>query len=69
MEQFRECLTTAKYESDVKSAANEAMGEGAAGTPAFVVGKSTVAGVEGELVLGAEPFGTFDQLLGKLSSH
>ena len=31
------------------------------GTPAFVVGKSTGNGVDGELVVGAMPFAMFDE--------
>ncbi len=41
----------------------EAMKIGANGTPTFVLGKSTADGVDGELMIGALPYGMFDDKL------
>jgi predicted DsbA family dithiol-disulfide isomerase len=46
----------------------EAMKIGANGTPTFVVGKSTPNGVDGELMVGAQPYLMFDQKLQELGS-
>jgi protein-disulfide isomerase len=46
----------------------EAMKIGANGTPTFVVGKSTPDGVDGELMVGAQPYPMFDQKQQELGS-
>ena len=46
----------------------EAMKIGASGTPTFVVGKSTPDGVDGELVVGSQPYPVFDQKLKDLGA-
>jgi predicted DsbA family dithiol-disulfide isomerase len=46
----------------------EAMKIGANGTPTFVIGKSAPDGVDGELVVGAQPYPVFDQKLRDLGS-
>ena len=58
---FRNCLSDEKYKAAVQSDVMEAMRIGANGTPAFVVGKSTPEGVDGELMLGAMPIGMFEE--------
>ncbi len=60
---FQACVESDKYKNAVQSDIMEAMKIGADGTPAFVVGKSTPEGVDGELVVGALPFEMFDQKL------
>jgi hypothetical protein len=50
---FRACVVSEKYKPDVQSDMMEAMRVGADGTPAFVIGRSTPEGVEGDLVVGA----------------
>jgi len=64
---FRTCVeakSTRRRADDVM----EAMKIGANGTPTFVVGKSTPDGVDGELVVGAQPYPMFDQKLQELGS-
>jgi hypothetical protein len=39
------------------------MSKGVLGTPAFVIGKSTAAGVEGELLIGTQPYAVLDEKL------
>ncbi len=63
---FRKCVEEGKYKEEVQQGARYAMTKGARGTPAFVIGKSTPSGVEGELVVGAEPYGLFDKKLKEL---
>lgn len=58
---FRQCLESGKYKDEILKRIQEAKRIGALGTPAFVIGKSTPDGVEGELVIGAVPLGIFEQ--------
>jgi protein-disulfide isomerase len=58
---FRVCVVSEKYKPDVQADLMEAMRIGADGTPAFVIGKSTPQGVQGEMVAGALPSVVFDQ--------
>ena len=58
---FRACLETGKYKEAVQGDLLEAMKIGADGTPAFVVGKSTPDGVEGDLIVGAQPYSLFEE--------
>jgi len=60
---FRSCVEKEKYKNDVQSDVLEAMKIGADGTPAFVIGKSTPEGVDGELMVGAQPFPMFEMKL------
>jgi protein-disulfide isomerase len=65
---FRACVETEKYKNAVQTDVMEAMKIGATGTPTFVVGKSTEDGVDGELMVGAQPYPMFDQKLKELGS-
>ena len=58
---FRACIADEKYKAAVQADVMEAMRIGANGTPAFVVGKSTPEGVDGELMLGAMPLAMFEE--------
>ena len=48
---FRTCVESGKYKEAVQGDLLEAMKIGADGTPAFVVGKSTPDGVDGEMIV------------------
>jgi protein-disulfide isomerase len=63
---FRACVETEKYKNAVETDVLEAMKIGADGTPAFVIGKSTPEGVDGELMVGAQPYVVFEQKLNEL---
>ena len=65
---FRACVESEKYKNAVQTDVLEAMKIGASGTPTFVIGKSTPDGVDGELVVGAQPYPVFDQKLQELGS-
>ena len=60
-------METEKYKNAVQSDVMEAMKIGANGTPSFVIGKSTPQGVDGELMIGAMPYGMFDDKLKALA--
>jgi protein-disulfide isomerase len=60
---FRVCVEGEKTKEAVQTDVLEAMKIGADGTPSFVVGKSTPEGVDGELIVGAMPYETFDRAL------
>jgi protein-disulfide isomerase len=64
---FRTCVESEKYKNAVQTDVMEAMKIGANGTPTFVIGKSTPDGVDGELVVGAQPYPMFDQKLKELA--
>ncbi len=59
-EKFRVCVEGGKYKEAVQGDLLEAMKIGAEGTPAFVVGKSTPDGVDGELIVGLQPYVLFE---------
>jgi predicted DsbA family dithiol-disulfide isomerase len=46
----------------------EAMKIGAEATPTFVLGKSTPQGVDGELMVGAQPYAEFVKAINKLDA-
>lgn len=60
-DKFRACVSSEKYKGAVQSDVMEAMRIGANGTPAFVIGRSTPEGVDGELMLGAMPLAMFEE--------
>lgn len=64
---LRACVESDKYKSAVQKDLLEAMSIGATGTPAFVVGRTTPEGVDGELMLGALPYPMFDEKLKSLA--
>lgn len=63
---FRTCVQNEKYKNEVQSDIMEAMKIGADGTPSFVIGKSTPNGVDGELMVGAQPYAVFQMRLNAL---
>ena len=65
---FRTCVASEKYKEAVQTDVLEAMKIGASGTPTFVVGKSTPDGVDGDVVIGAQPYAMFDQKLKELGT-
>jgi protein-disulfide isomerase len=64
---FRSCVESGKYKNAIQTDIMLAQRIGANGTPSFVVGKSTPDGVDGELIVGAMPYVTFDQKLKDLA--
>ena len=68
MTAFRVCVVSEKYKNEIQADMMEAMRIGADGTPAFVIGKSTPEGVEGDLVVGAQAGNIFDLKLKSLDT-
>ncbi len=66
---FRACIESGKYKEAVKSDLLEAMKIGADGTPSFVVGKSTPDGVDGEIIVGAQPYSLFQAKFKSLAAE
>ena len=65
IERFRHCLATARYKKTIKLAVEDAHSLHITGTPTFVIGK-TAAIVDGEVVIGAVPYQTFEDKLNAL---
>jgi protein-disulfide isomerase len=65
---FKGCLDTQKYKEAVQTDVLEAMKIGAEATPTFVLGKSTPQGVDGELMVGAQPYAEFVKAINKLDA-
>ena len=63
---LKTCIESEKYKEKVQADVMEAMRVGANGTPAFLIGRSTPEGVDGELVLGALPLAAFDEKISKV---
>jgi protein-disulfide isomerase len=66
MPDFKACLTNGKYRDSIRHDMSEAAALHIDGTPSFVIGRSTPDGVEGEIVVGAQPFAAFDAKLRQL---
>jgi protein-disulfide isomerase len=66
---FSACTASSKYDADIQADMDEAQRIGIAGTPTFIVGKTTPAGIEGPLIVGALDYSRFDarfkEVLGK----
>jgi protein-disulfide isomerase len=57
---FTACATSTLFDDAIKRDMDVGMKLGIEGTPSFVLGRTTPAGVTGVLVIGAQPFQVFD---------
>ena len=57
---FVVCLTSDKYGDEVRQSVADAGALGLTGTPSFVLGKTSGDRLEGLIIVGAQPFATFD---------
>jgi protein-disulfide isomerase len=64
---FRACMDLGKYKTAIQEDLKVAQSIGVNGTPSFVIGKTTPEGVDGELMVGALPYGLFEEKLSKLA--
>jgi len=62
---FRTCVQSEKYKEAVQMDVVEAMKIGAEATPTFVIGKSTPTGVDGDLLVGLQPYAEFEKAIAK----
>ena len=60
MPQFEACLTSNKYDTQIRQDMADANAVGLTGTPSFVLGKTSGDYVEGRVLIGAQPFSAFD---------
>jgi protein-disulfide isomerase len=60
-DRFHTCVESAAATEAVVKARGLATGKGILGTPTFVVGRTTPAGVDGVIIRGAVPLGTFEK--------
>ncbi|HWC97879.1 MAG TPA: thioredoxin domain-containing protein [Candidatus Sulfopaludibacter sp.] len=65
---FKSCVESDKYKQLIQNDVLEAMKIGADGTPTFVIGKSTPNGVDGEVLIGAQPYVAFEQKLKEIGA-
>lgn len=63
---FTPCATGTRFDADIKRDLEVGMRLGIEGTPSFVLGRSTPTGVDGVLVIGAQPFQAFDAKIKEL---
>jgi protein-disulfide isomerase len=65
-EAFSTCAASAKYDADIQAELQEGAKLGIDGTPTFVIGRTTPAGIDGPMIVGALPYAQFDQKLREL---
>lgn len=64
---FNSCIADSAQTEEVKKDIADGTSAGASGTPTFVIGKTTSNGeIEGDLVVGAQPFAAFQAILDPL---
>jgi len=57
---FSACTASSKFDAAIQADMDEAQRIGIAGTPTFIVGKTSPAGIEGPLIVGALDYSRFD---------
>jgi protein-disulfide isomerase len=60
MEPFRACLSSGKYREAIQKDLADAASLNVTGTPSFIVGRTTPDGVDGSLLVGAQPLAAFE---------
>ena len=63
---FKACMTSGKFNNDIKQDVQDARSAGIRGTPAFVIGKTTEDMVSGTLIAGTNPLAALKQEIDKL---
>jgi len=63
---FQECAASTKFDAEIQAETREGTALGVSGTPTFVLGRTTAAGIEGPVLVGALPYSLFDQKLKSL---
>jgi protein-disulfide isomerase len=63
---FRACVDSHKYQDSVRKDFAEATSLRIEGTPTFLIGKTTPQGVDGTIVVGAQPLAAFEARLREL---
>jgi len=60
MAAFGACASSTKHDAAIAQDMNEGRSVGIEGTPSFVLGRTAAQGLDGVLIVGAQPFGAFD---------
>lgn len=60
MAAFKACAASTTYDAAIMQDLNDGRAVGIEGTPSFVLGRTSPQGVDGILVVGAQPFAAFD---------
>jgi protein-disulfide isomerase len=63
---FQSCLEGKIFAGQIKKESEEAAAVGITGTPSFVIGKEAQGKVTGVIVVGAQPYATFESQIKKL---
>ena len=66
---FKSCLTSGRFDKDIKRDIQDAKNSGIRGTPAFVLGYTTDNSVTGMLISGTRPFVTFQNEITRLLAN
>ncbi len=65
-ESLNRCIDSGRYKSMVEQNQSDGKSAGVTGTPSFVLGRLKDGRVEGILIVGAQPFSTFDSQIERL---
>jgi protein-disulfide isomerase len=60
MTAFNACASSTKFDAAIMQDMNEGRAVNVEGTPTFVLGRTSPQGVDGVLIVGAQPFSAFD---------
>lgn len=60
---FKACLETDKFKSEIQKDSADAAALQISGTPTFVVGRTSNDSLEGILVVGAQPYQSFESAI------
>jgi protein-disulfide isomerase len=63
---FAQCLAEKRYGPQIQQDVIDAEAAGINGTPSFIIGRATPAGIDGVRVIGAQPYAAFDAKLKQL---
>jgi protein-disulfide isomerase len=63
---FASCVSSSRYDADIRSDRAEGTRVGVRGTPTFVLGKLTPVGIEGPMIVGAVPYVQIEAILTRL---
>jgi len=66
---FQACLDTGKYKQAVLDEHRKAAALAVSGTPTFLIGRSTPNGVDGMLLVGAQPMAAFEAAIKQLDGQ
>jgi len=66
MAAFKACAASTKFDAAIMQDLNDGRAVNIEGTPTFVLGPTSPQGVDGILIIGAQPFGAFDAKIKEL---